>query len=150
MPMHITSELKNSFTYNYDIAQAVAQVIRVQKDESTKDDVEGETFNIASEEGMSQYDLFYTIGETIGISKIESTNEMYKNETARKGMLVGEVSDSGRCVDSPAVEEQSCRCSSLGEKGRSTRDVRREHRRLPSQYLEEGMYLDALTNFFLP
>lgn len=73
--MHITSTLPMSFTYNYDLAQAIAQVLKLQSNSTTAEQVIGEAFNVGCEETKDQYGLFYAIGDAIGLSKVDRVEQ---------------------------------------------------------------------------
>ncbi|CAD7942981.1 unnamed protein product [Amoebophrya sp. A25] len=81
MPMHTTSTLPMSFTYSYDIAQAVAKIVTMTRNETLKEEITGEAFNIACEEIKDQYSLYYAIGDVIGLPKIEHITNPNRTES---------------------------------------------------------------------
>ncbi|CAD7952645.1 unnamed protein product [Amoebophrya sp. A120] len=80
MPMHTTSDAPMSFTYGYDIAQAVAKVLKKAANATEIDEVAGEAFNIACEETKDQYNLYYTIGDAIGLSQVQHVRRDNRTE----------------------------------------------------------------------
>ncbi len=81
MPLHVTSLEKISFTYNYDIAQAIWKVwvLWNSEDEEDRNSVLTEAFNIACEERFTQNEWLYAVAEAVGLNKLETTGATLAN-----------------------------------------------------------------------
>jgi nucleoside-diphosphate-sugar epimerase len=76
LPMQLDESIldeKITFTYTLDIARATVKAISKARNETCcTADVEGEAFNIASEEAPNQKTLYELIGEPIGMPYVET------------------------------------------------------------------------------
>lgn len=80
MPMHLTSSSRITFSYNYDIAQAVSKLLAAR--DRDPDSVVGEAYNIGCSESFTQYEYFREIGEAIGITRVHHTEPLKPGENA--------------------------------------------------------------------